>query len=206
MTTSGYQLRKISGPESFPVTLEEARLHCKIDADLRDDDVLVQDWIEAATELAESYTKRSFCERTYELLLDSFPRCPPYQEARVFLPFGPVIELVSVQYLDTDGSTVDQDLAALHFAQYDEPAWIGLGNNGSWPMISPCPGAVKIQYRAGYASAGSPADAATVPRLVKQAIRMLVSHWNENREAAGKVEGEIAYAFERCLQPLRFLP
>lgn len=159
--------------------------------------------------MAESFTKRSFCERTYELLLDSFPRRAPYEEARIFLPFGPVIELLSLRYLDTDGSEVDQDLSALHFAQYDEPAWIGLGNNGSWPLLSPRPGAVKIQYRAGYASAGSPADAITVPRLVKQAIRMLISHWNENREATAAVRivsDEIAYAFERCLQPLRFLP
>ncbi len=80
----------------------------------------------------------------------------------------------------------------------------------SWPVVSPySPGGVVLELRMGYASNHSPDDASRVPNLAKQAIRMMVGHWYENRESVAtetrNAPTVMPYGFEDLLQPLRII-
>lgn len=54
-----------------PVTLDETKSALRVST--TDDDALIQIYIEAATESAESFCNRSFCYKGYRMGLDSFP-------------------------------------------------------------------------------------------------------------------------------------
>ena len=52
-------------PPAVPlITLNEAKLHEKIDED--EDDILIQNQIEAATRMAEEFTRRAFITQSWE--------------------------------------------------------------------------------------------------------------------------------------------
>lgn len=208
MTTSGWQLRRIVEPQIEPVSVEEAKSQCLIDADITKFDTDLRDWIKAARELAEEYTKRSFIEQVWVYSSPAFPAdgCS-WDDAGIPLPRGPVIRINSVTYLDNDGAR-----QALTDAQYlqvldDDPPRLFPAYNTFWPTGRAQQGAVQIEYVAGYAAAGSPVDAENVPARAKQAIKLLVGHWLACREAGAPVVlNEIPYGFERSLDSLRIYP
>lgn len=116
----------------------------------------------------------------YELSLSNFPRgC---EDEHIRLPYGPVIAVLGVSYIGNDGN-------AVNLTQFDPPfeqsrVWYMRPKFATyWPYVHRRAGAVTIQYRAGYPSAGSPADAVNVPELAKQAMLTFVAHFNENRES-----------------------
>lgn len=207
MTTSGWALRRISNPPVEPITLEDARAQCQIDADITAHDVLLAGNIRAARELAESYTKRTFVESTWRLSSSAFPSDCWWREAGVTLPMGPVMAIASVTYLDPSG--VRQSIAAdgYQLAQDEEPAMLYPPYSERWPWGRTDQGAVQIEYLAGYEGSGSPAGAENVPEVAKQAIRMLVAHWFANRENSGAANlQDIPYGFERLLDSIRIYP
>lgn len=206
MTTSGWQLRRIVEPQIEPVTVEEAKSQCLIDADITKFDADLADWIKAARELAEEYTKRSFIEQVWVYSAPAFPADCSWDGAAIELPRGPVIRVNSVTYLDNDGNrqaVTDAYLPVLD----DEPPRLFPPYNSAWPSGRAQQGAVQIEYVAGYPSAGSPVDAEGVPARAKQAIKLLVGHWFACREAGAPVVlNEIPYGFERSLDSLRTYP
>ena len=59
-----------------------------------------------------------------------------------------------------------------------DPGRIILGYNESWPTVRGHTNDVAYTYVCGYGDTG-----AAVPATLKAAIKLLVSHWSENREA-----------------------
>lgn len=162
-------LKLITAPSTFPVTLAEAKLHCRIDTNA--DDALVTSLITAATDMAEQQTGRAIMAQTWELTLDSFPEA--FQLTKV-----PVQSIVSLKYYDASG--VQQTLAGANYAvdtaddfgvAYVVPAY-----NAAWPTTRDQANAVALRYVAGYA------DAASVPEPIKQWVKLAVSTMYENRE------------------------
>lgn len=178
-TTSGWQLRRISGPDVEPLTLEQARQHLKLDADLTAEDETIADWIVGARELAEDFCKRTWVESTWLLSLDRFPDYPAPDDPRIVLPMGPVLAIVRVSYLDQQG--VSQDMSDYQPGLDSVPAWLAPPQNQGWPYARCAEGAVQIEYRAGYASGGSPTDASGVPARVRQTMRAIIARWHEKR-------------------------
>lgn len=208
MTTSGYQLRRVSGPELEPVTLEEAKRQCRVDSDLTDEHDDFEFWIGAARELVEELTKRTLCESTWELALEDFPRCGYESDLRIQLPMGtPLVRVESVSYLNASGERVALNLSEFQVAQ-DEPAFIAPPSCSVWPSALRKIGSVRVTYVAGYVGAGSPAGVEAVPKRARQAIRMLVAHWYENREAIniGNIVNEIPLGWADSLASLRVYP
>lgn len=209
MMTSGYQLATIEPPDVFPIDLDNAKLHCRVDPDITIEDELIQNYIETATELAEDYTKRSFCERVLEATFRSWWHELDNlwgEDCRLALPFGPVIEVISITYLDQDGN--EQSMASDTFrSSAAADYWYVHPVGAEWPAAKL--GTIRIRYRAGYESKGSPAGADQVPSKAKQAIRMAVAHFYANREsvtAEGRQAIEIPMGFERLLDPLKVYP
>ena len=162
-------LKLITAPSTYPVTLAEAKLHCRVD--LADDDTLIAALITAATEMAEQKTGRAIMTQTLELTLDAFPEA--FELTRV-----PVQSVTSVKYYDTTGTqqTLSNTLYALDAADDFGFAHISPVYGGTWPTTRDQINAVAVRYVAGYA------DAASVPQSIKNWILLMVSTMYANRE------------------------
>ena len=149
----------------LPVSLEEAKLHLRVDNTEEDD--LIVSLIEAAAMSATNKANRSFGLTVWEKRLDAFP------EAEIRLPYSPVVKVSSVKYKDADGD--QQTLAAENFklAAADDNASIA-------PVVEWPEGAtdIRVQYLAGYTIG--------IPSPVRQWMMLHVGHWYRNREAASE--------------------
>lgn len=159
----------VDAPEPF-VSLDEAKLHLRVDSD--EEDELINVFRAAACAQIDgpaSYMGRAIGEQTLSLILDEFPSCGPIK-----LPCPPVQSVTSVKYLDEDG--VEQTLATSVYrvinAGRDDVA-IELKVDQSWPTILEDVGAVRIVYVAGYE---------TVPAPLKAAALLMLADLYENRE------------------------
>ncbi len=182
-----------------PITLDEAKLHLRVDID--DEDLLIEGLIAAAREWCENYTRRSFVQRTLELRLDCFP-------AAIKLPRGPIISVTTVKYLDQGGTLQTVSASDYQTDLYSVPGRVMPIFGGVWP--TPKYGslnAVVVEYEAGYAhGAGSPTELAeNVPSAVKSAMKLMIGHWFQNRESVAMNVApptEVPLAVKQLLAPL----
>lgn len=184
----------VTAPASEPVTLAEAKLHCRVD--LTDDDALITAHIVSAREEIERLTGMALITQTLELVLPEWP-CSD----RVELPRPPLTSVTSVKYKDYTGSETTWDSANYIVGVDSVPGVLGLAWNAVWPSVVLYPvEPIRIRYVAGFASA------AAVPQSLKQAMLLLIGHWYENREAGGDTVGEksgIAFGVERLINSYR---
>lgn len=159
-------LKLITAASTYPVTLAEAKLHCRVDDNT--DDALITALIASATEMAEQATGRAIMAQTWELSLDAF-------EDEIILTRTPVASITSIKYIDTsgveqtlDGATYTLD-ATSDYGYHKVTAAYGL----TWPATRAQPGAVKVRYVANYT---------VVPEPIKSWIKLMVSTMYENRE------------------------
>jgi uncharacterized phiE125 gp8 family phage protein len=162
-------LKLITAATTYPITLADAKLHCRVDTNA--DDALINALITAATELAEQKTGRALMTQTWELTLDAFPEA--FELTRV-----PVQSITSLKYYDTAGvqQTLSNALYSLDSADEFGYAYVVPVYNGAWPTSRDQINAVALRFVAGYT------DAAAVPEGIKQWIRLMVSTMYENRE------------------------
>lgn len=162
-----------------PVTLDQAKEHCRVVID--DDDGLLERMIVAARQLCEEATGRAFLTQTWLLSRDSFP-CARYGQCftmpQILLPRPRVQDVASITYLDGTGTR--QTLTSSYYLldAGAEPAVLMPAPGRAWPYTPHVSGAVQVTYTAGYGS-----DPDDVPAALKLAILQLVAHWYENREA-----------------------
>lgn len=146
-----------SGAE--PVTVAQAAEWLRLD----DQPDVLAALITAAREWFEAATDRALTASTYQLKLDGF--CDEIE-----LPNPPLVAVVSVTYLDEDEVTQTLSTDVYHVVTSRVPARIELVDGESWPVTAVHPEAVTITYTAG-----------GVNELVKTGIRILLTHWHENR-------------------------
>lgn len=197
-------LTLIAAPTEEPITLEEGKAHCRIDADITAHDALITELIATAREQVEAYTGRALVEQTWEIAYDSGDWWDGYYPMGIFLPKPPLIEVMSYAYVDTNGAA--QTLAADQYTvDVGFPARPRLvpAYGATWPAVRSVPGALKIRYVAGYARAGSPPELERIPRRFVTAMKLLLSHWNENREATARKLHELPFGVRELLDPLR---
>ena len=181
----------ITGPHDEPLTLAEAKAHCRVDDSYSDS--LISALIQAARESAELYTERSFVQRSYRLTLDAFPQ----NREAILLPYPPVVGVTQIQYFDTDGALQTWSSGEYHVDEASEPGRVMPNSDQSYPSdVDYRAGAVRVEYVAGYPEdeTGSPTDyVGNVPQLAKQAMLMMVGEWFMNREdtVVGNIIGNI---------------
>jgi len=149
-------------PGSEPITLSEAKAFLKVDG--TDEDALIGSLISVARQVCETYAGLSFAAQTRVVKLDRFP-CRD-----VILPYGPVNTITSIAYVDEDeapqtitsGYTLDTQ-SGLSKIRITE----------RWPSTNRVMNNVVITYTTGYAS---------VPEVVKHAIKMTLGTLYENRQ------------------------
>lgn len=160
-------LHKIDGPDSYPVTLTEVKAHLDIDYDERNAPLTA--YIKAATGKLERRCARSFTEQTWELRT-VFPAAGQSIE----IPRPPMMSVTTFTYIDDDGDTqtLEEDVDFLVIEGGDNAAT--LMPVDVWPTDAyDRPDAVRIRFVAGWED---------VPEDLKEAIKLLVGHYENNRE------------------------
>ena len=159
--------------------------------------------IGAAREQVESVECRiQLLDATFDGFLDAFPPlCSNlYGDYRLIeLPKPPLLEVVSVNYKDEDGTeqVLDPSLYSVETnwtegvmpAQLPALGHILLGYDEEWPTTRLEKDAVRIRFRAGFGD--TPAE---VPNAIRQFIQILAATMYEHREreAEGRM-GELQY-------------
>lgn len=192
---SGVQLIKglklITPPIVEPITLNEAKRHLRIGLDESDEDGDILDLISVAREYCEGTQKKVYNTQTWQLTLDSFPQMP------IKIPKPPFQTLENVVYKDVNGNEVNMALNNFAVDNDSEQGRITFAPYKSWPSVNLWPiSAVKFKFKAGYGD-----DPVNVPEKVKQAMKLLIGYWYENREAAvsGTVSREVEFSVNALL-------
>lgn len=156
---------KVTDAASEPVTLAEAKAHCRIDTS--DEDALVTSLITAARIVAEHEMQRAIITSVFRLTTDAFP------ERALDLPFPALQSVATVKYYDVNN--VQQTLSS---ALYRVDTGSSPGNISpvdTWPDTYARPDAVEVNYTSGWT------NAAAVPLSIKQWILMRVATIFDNR-------------------------
>jgi len=136
----------IEGPELEPVSLEEAKLHLRVDG--TEEDTLISALISTAREFCENFTGRSLALQTFEYISGPF-----FSSFGIIkLPMPPLVELVFFKYLNTYGEeiTLTEDFG-FYVVKSLEPAVLCPIPATGWPLDCALrPDAVKIRFKAGY--------------------------------------------------------
>lgn len=199
--------RVTEGPTSEPVTLEQAKAHCRIDNPA--DDALVELYLTGARIEAEAYLNRALFKQRMQFnvtwappptatplvpqSLICFPlNWPPMVKQPVYLPRAPAVSVESITWgpLD-DMQTADPEDYTLNLMV--EPAYVA-----AKPQLLPKipQQSMSINYTGGW----SDGDPLAIPAPVRMAILVGTAHYFENR---GDVPAEMPAAFYRLLDPYR---
>ncbi len=186
-----------TAPTQEPITLQDAKDHLRVATD--DDDAYITNLIRTA---------RFNLERAYDLALitqslvlgrDYFPAVfgmgwgwtPSWwlgttwmaqydtQEMRYgYINLRPPVQSITqVTYLDTTGASQVWASSNYVLDSDSRPARFMLNIGKTFPATAPLLGAVKVEFVAGYTTQ------ALVPDDIKQALRLLIGNWYENRES-----------------------
>jgi uncharacterized phiE125 gp8 family phage protein len=156
-------LRLITAAATYPVSLVEAKLQCRVDG--TDEDALLNAYIAAATSFVENLTGRALVSQTWELVLDDFSDA-------VLIPKGPVQSITHIHYFDT--AEVEQTLASNQYVldSASDPAWIVRPDDVTYPEAADGVNNVIVRFVAGYS---------ILPAEIKAALLILISSWFDNR-------------------------
>jgi hypothetical protein len=154
------------------------------------DDMMLTAFIQAATDAARQYMRRSIVTETLEVMMDGFARADDSASialgpgvhtvhypslisggAEVELPFGPVASVVSVTTYDRVNAASVFDAASYYLAQNR----VVLNEGNTWPTDLRRRDAVAIRYVSGDA-------VGNVPPAIRQAIKQHVLAMYECRE------------------------
>lgn len=130
------------GPAAEPVSLTEAKAHCRVDGS--DEDSLITALITAARAHAEIATGRAMVTQTLRSTFEFFP-CDMTLNA-------PLRKVTAVTYLDSSGA-----LQTLSDTDYvvdtsELPGYIERAYSATWPVTYDHPAAVAVDFIAGYAT------------------------------------------------------
>jgi uncharacterized phiE125 gp8 family phage protein len=158
----------LSGPAVEPVTLDEAKAYLRVEHD--DDDDVISALIAGARVHVEAQTRRALITQSWRLIRDSWP-----DNGRITILPAPLRLLLAARIYRLDGSTLALDTTAFVADLAAAPAVLSF-TAGAMPAPGRVIAGIEIDVETGYGN--TPAD---VPEDLRQAIRILVAHWYENR-------------------------
>lgn len=179
----------------FAVDDAALRQHLRLESGETDADTLLAELIATATADVETYTRRRLMTQEVILKLDRFGR--PGTDGTL-LPIAPVQSVDAVGYYDESNSY--QTLAASDYRLVDSrqppELWPAFGK--TWPVPAREPDVVEIYMTVGYGAASD------VPAQLRHAVRMMIAHLDQHREAVmiGSPE-ELPIGVRHALDPFR---
>lgn len=187
-----------TAPAIEPVTVGEVLNHARIDYVL--DELLIEQYITTARDMAERHTGRAFITTTYDFYLDTWPA----GEA-IILPRAPVASVGALDWFDDAdaATTVAASTYYVRAATTTNPGAVVLRAAASWPTgtLRVADG-VRVRFTAGYG-----ATRASVPAAIRTAIMMWAADLYENPENTVVQPGvsaiEVPMGAARLLAPYR---
>lgn len=155
---------------------------------------MIDAFIAAATGYIETYIRQRLITQTVELRLDAFP------SGAIALPIGPVQSVEGATYTAPDGTEATIEPEDFRLLKSGVPNCLAPVYGATWPIARDEQDSVKVQMVVGFGSAG-----ADVPASIMQALRLLVAHMFDNREAVnvGNIVTEMPFGVAMMLAPHR---
>lgn len=181
------KFRIVTAAAGAPITVDEVKAHARVDGST--DDTILGEFIDAAVEVCEAFTRRRvFMQRTVEELWDDAPS----YSGDVTLRLVPPVAIAQVATYADDGTETVFSSANYALDPYSNRGHLYLRDAASaWPTVSSTSGRNRngfaVRYVAGYGASGD--DVATqraaVPEAIRRAVAMTAAHLYENREGQG---------------------
>lgn len=183
-----YGIVLVTGSVEEPITLEEAKVHCRVDPDITEDDEYLRALIAAARDKIERDMDLSLVKQTWRLSFDRFPAW------EIRIPRSPLIAVTTLKYYDTSGTLTTLSSSTYEVDTDSRPSRIQPAWGYSWPATRNRTSAVQVTFTAGFGT-----SAASVPAGLRQAVKLLVSHWYTYREpvlATGAVAASMPLSYD----------
>lgn len=177
-------IERLVQPASEPVTIIQAKLHCRV-SHADEDSFFTDIAIPAARQEAEHILGRTLLPTTWRHTLDGFPDC-----GEILLPYPQVTAISDFQYRDSTEAWVDVEAALYAVDMASKPGRIYLKWDKSWPITdSTYDASVRVDYVAGYA------NIAAVPASIKAWLLIRIAQLYEHREQilTGTILSEIPF-------------
>lgn len=181
-------LKRTIAATAWPVSVDDVKADLRLEHD--DDDGLIQGLIQAATELAgapNGITGKALATETWALSIRAAGR-----DSCIHLPVTPVKSLSSITYYDGENQAQSLDVADFYLYGDENWAYVQPKTGVVWPSLYDRLDAITVTFVAGFES---------VPKNIQQGMRLMVSHWYENRLAVvtGTIATELPMAAEMLL-------
>lgn len=169
-------LRQTVAPAIEPLSLDEVKLHLRLDTGIAED-ALLSSLISAARQYCEGFQRRAYITQTWELWLDKFPDID-----NIYLPWPPLQSVSSIKYYDTANLEYTLLDSNYYVDTQSQPGRLSLNYGKSWPSTALRPtNGLCITFICGYGDAVE-----DVPVKALYAMKLLIGHYYENREAVSQ--------------------
>jgi len=156
------------------ISTADAKVHARVD--YAADDALIGTCCRMAQDYIQAHTGQRVGGQTVNLLFDSF------DGTEVILDLGPITSVLSIKYLDKDGTEQTFDPVNYRFMRGFRSI-IALRPYKSWPETYAMKQAVTIQVKCGWViSADTTAGETQLPNDLLKLAFLLVNHFYEYRE------------------------
>lgn len=186
-------------PAMEPVSLTEMKAWSRV-VETAEDSTVIEPLIASGRSMAEEYTQRQLMQATWLMTLDAFPKTSD-EEGIIHLKRPPLISVTHVKYYDVNGV-----LQTLDASRYEVDIYTGVygrikpAYGLTWPTTRKMMNAVQITYLAGYGD-----DPSEVPQAIRDAIKLLVTNFIDNRTSVvvGTISSELPSSAMSLLAPFR---
>ncbi len=180
-------------PQGTALSVFEAKRQLRIEPEDTDQDDHIASLCASAGSHIERELGYPILRQTRETHLSCFPRGP------IWLGGGAALTVLEIRYTDTVGAAQVLAPSAYAVDAVSQPAKVYPAPSINWPSTLPVPGAVVVKWQAGWEN---PAD---VPDDLLHAMKLLVGHWDQNREAVvvGSINSDLRVALDDLLSPFR---
>lgn len=190
-------VRVATGPTVEPVSLAEAKAHCRVDTN--DDDAYIASLITAARQWCEAYMDETLLHQQLVMRMDGFP--PEIRLPRPPMATAAAYTATTISYtLNETGQTATLSTAQYRVDREATPGVIRYLYGGAWPPYLEDYNAVSVTWWAGRGDDGS-----AVPPGIRNAILMLVAHFYEHRMAIDSTTlSEVPFGVKALLDAARW--
>ena len=185
-------VKSVTAPAQLAVSVADMKTYLRVDTS--DDDALIEDFIESATETIKEYLQRALITETFLLTMDGFnwsdddyglslgagvhTASVPYQYGwgdEIDLPYRPIQSITSLKTFNRDNT--ESTFSASNYELDEEGGRLYLNEGATFPTELRDREAVNVTYVAGYGDNGS-----DIPKPITQAIKTYVSKMYDCRE------------------------
>lgn len=211
-------LQLITDAAKEPISLDDAKAHLRVDCE--DDDELIKVMIKSVRRSIEKYLDRALITQDWAYWLDGIPmdycggpwwdgvrEAPISIDSRALnfieIPKAGLQSITSITSYDLDNAGTVFDSANYFVDTASIYGRIVLNYGAIWPNNLRSANAIKVLFRAGYGDSPT-----SVPEDIITAMKMLIAHYYENREAVNleaTVAVEVNMGVKWALAPYRVM-